>query len=481
MNAASSLLSLIDAGLPRTDRPCTVIVVGAGMAGLVAAEQVARAGHDPIVLEARHRVGGRIYTLRDPFMTGLYAEAGAMRLPRSHDLTMAYVERFGLETEPFTMGNPDAYCFVNGVRRRQSEVLADPDCLGFDVLPDERGKSPARLWEEALSPVTARLDEGGDEGWREVVERYDRLTLRGYLRERGWSEGAIELWGLLSGYEARMAESFVDIVLPEIGQSFSNMVELVGGSDLLPRAFLARLGGRIRFGARMTAIDQSPTDVTVHYRTGGARMRVTGDHAIITTPFSVLRHVETIKPFSRSKQRAIRELHYDASAKVFLQFRRRFWEEDDGIRGGGTISDLAIRNTYYPDHGRETGRGVVLASYTWAEDALRWASLSPAHRIVEALEDVAKIHPQAPEAFEVGASHIWQDDEFACGAFALFKPEQETNLYQAIVAPEGRIHFAGEHASLYHRWIQGAIESGLRAAQEVCDAARSDVGFPTRA
>jgi len=473
MTASNGYLSLIESGLPRTERPSRVIVVGAGMAGLVAAAELARAGHDPLVLEARHRVGGRIYTMRDPFSDGLYAEAGAMRLPRSHDLTMAYVERFGLPTSPFTMGNPSAYCYVNGVRRRNAEVLADPDCLGFDVRPEERGKSPARLWEEALAPVTARLEEGGDAGWQEVVTRYDRYSLRGFLREQGWSEGAIELWGLLSGYEARMAESFVDIVLPEIGQSFANMVEIVGGSDLLPRAFLPELRERIRFGARMTAIDQSPDGVTVHYQTAaGGRLRATGDYAILTVPFSVLRHVEAIKPFSRAKQRAIRQLHYDASGKVFLQFRRRFWEEDDGIRGGGTVSDLAVRNTYYPDHARESGRGIVLASYTWAEDALRWASLSPGERIVQALEDVAKIHPQAPEEFEVGASHMWQDDEFAGGAFALFKPEQESNLQAAIVQPEGRIHFAGEHASLYHRWIQGAIESGLRAAQEVSEAAR---------
>jgi monoamine oxidase len=185
----------------------------------------------------------------------------------------------------------------------------------------------------------------------------------------------------------------------------------------------------------------------------------------------VLRHVEVLTPFSRAKQRAIRQLHYDASAKVFLQFRRRFWEVDDGITGGGSVTDLAVRNVYYPDHGRPTGRGVMLASYTWGEDAQRWGSLSPEDRIVQALEDVARIHPQAAEEFEVGASKMWHDDEFAGGAFALFDPEQQTLLYDAIIAPEGRIHFAGEHASLAHAWIQGAIESGVRAAAEINERA----------
>ena len=113
----------------------------------------------------------------------------------------------------------------------------------------------------------------------------------------------------------------------------------------------------------------------------------------------------------------------------------------------------------------------MLASYTWGEDAQRWGSLSPEDRIVQALEDVARIHPQAADEFEVGASKMWHDDEFAGGAFALFDPGQQTLLHEAIVAPEGRIHFAGEHASLAHAWIQGAIESGLRAAAEIHEQA----------
>jgi monoamine oxidase len=189
----------------------------------------------------------------------------------------------------------------------------------------------------------------------------------------------------------------------------------------------------------------------------------------VTVPFSVLRHVEMTPALSRGKQRAIRQLHYDASAKIMLQFRRRFWEEDDGIYGGGTATDLPVRAVYYPDHGRETGRGVVLGSYTWAEDAQRWGSLAPADRIAQALENIELIHPQARREFEVGTSVMWHDDEFAGGAFAMFDAGQQTYLYKDIIAAEGRIHFAGEHASLAHAWIQGAIESGLRAAIEVAE------------
>ncbi len=165
----------------------------------------------------------------------------------------------------------------------------------------------------------------------------------------------------------------------------------------------------------MIAIDQTPDEAVIHYQTRVGRFAARGDYTIITVPFPVLRHVEVLKPFSRTKQRAIRQLHYDASAKIFFQTRRRFWEEDDGIYGGGTVTDLAIRNLYYTDYGKETGRGILLASYTWSEDAQRWGSLLPHERIEQAIENVAMIHPQIKEEFETGASHMWHDDPYAAG------------------------------------------------------------------
>ncbi|HEY8217260.1 MAG TPA: flavin monoamine oxidase family protein [Acidimicrobiia bacterium] len=469
-------LAILESGLaPRAEQPARVVVVGAGMAGLVAASELARAGHDPIVLEAQQRVGGRILTLREPFADGLWAEAGAMRLPRSHRLTMALVERFRLPVQPFTMDNDATYCFFGGDRCRRAELHGDPGRLGFDVTERER-VPPGQLWAAELEPFQTRLRDEGEGAWTAIAADYDQYAVREFLELREWSEGAIEMFGLLFNQEALMNSSFLELLREEVGNYYTDLMYLDGGTDLLPRAFLPEVGPRIRFGAKMVALEQSVDDVTVHYRTGAGRFSVSGDYVIITVPFPVLRHVEVLTPFSRAKQRAIRQLHYDASAKVFLQFRRRFWEEDDEIFGGGSVTDLAVRNVYYPDHGRDSGRGVVLASYTWGEDAQRWGSLSYDDRLVQALEDVARIHPQAIEEYEVGASKMWHDDEFAGGAFALFDPGQQTLLYDAICAPEGRVHFAGEHASLAHAWIQGAIESGLRAAAEVHDRSRRGVG-----
>lgn len=466
--APHDYLTLIMEGLsPRATRPKKVVVVGAGMAGLVAASELLRAGHDPVIIEARGRVGGRVHTLREPFSDGLYAEAGAMRIPLCHALTMAYVAKFGLPTSPFTASNPKAFAYIHGRRYRLGEVEADPGLFNFELAAREARTYVFNLWNEALAPLLARLRDRGEEAWTGIVAECDQYSMREFLEAQGWSNGCIELFGILSQQEALMNSSFLELFREEAGGYYTNLVEIEGGMDRLPRAFLPFLRDRIRFGAKMKAIDQTPDSVVVHFHTPGGGWSASGDYAIVTAPFPVLRHVEALKPFSRGKQRAIRQLHYDASAKIVMQFRRRFWEEDDGIFGGGTMTDLPVRAVFYPDHGRETGRGVLLASYTWSEDAQRWGSLSDADRISEALEDLAQIHPQAPAEFEAGASKMWHDDEFAGGAFALFDPGQQALLYADIVAPEGRIHFAGEHASLHHAWVRGAIESGLRAAAEV--------------
>lgn len=462
-------LALARDGLPgRATSPRRVIVIGAGMAGLVAAEVLLRAGYDPLLLEARGRVGGRVETLRAPFAPGLYAEAGAMRLPRAHALTMAYLDKFNLPREPFTMGNRNGFYHFGGTRCRIAEAQADPDCLGFPVADHERGVLPGQRFKAAIAPIAERLDEG--ESWERIIAEYDQYSTREFLEAQGWSAGAIEQFGLVENQESRLNMAFIEVLLHEIGHSFADMYQIPGGTDLLPRAFLPTLAPHIRYGAALVALEHSPEGVTAHCENAAGRFSASGDYAILTLPFAALRHVEVTPRFSPGKHRAIRQLNYDASAKVFLQCRRRFWEEDDGIVGGSSHTDLAVRNVYYPEHGRELGRGVLVASYTWAQDAERWGSLEPGERIAQALEDVACIHPQVLAEFEVGASKVWHSDPYAGGAFALFEPGQKTLLHEQIIAPEGRVYFAGEHCSLMHRWIQGAIESGLRAAMAIHEA-----------
>jgi len=446
-----------------------VIVIGAGMAGLVAAFELARQGHQPIVLEAQNRVGGRVYTMRS-FAPGLYGEAGAMRIPRVHDLTLAYCDLFGLELRPFLMGNPKGLVYVAGERMTAEEAGLEPDRLGFEVADHERGRTFGDLWDEATRDLREMLERDGPSAWDEIVHQYDQYSLREFLILKGFSEGAIEMYGVMNFVEADMNNAVIEELREDLGRAFEDMQEIVGGMDLLPRAFYTQLEDRIRFGAEVFAMEQDSDGVTVHFKTEAGRYTERGDYAICAIPFSVLRQVEVLTPFSREKQRAVRQLNYSASTKVLFQVRERVWETDDGIFGGATVTDLPIRRINYPTPDPSTPRGVLLASYTWSQDASRWGAMDEETRQEEALQDVGRIHPRIRDVYEVGASHAWDNDRFANGAFALFQPEQQTQLQADIVRPEGRIHFAGEHCSLHHAWIQGALESGIRAAQAIHSA-----------
>jgi monoamine oxidase len=464
------VLETPDVGLDgRRDPSKLVVIIGAGLAGLVAAFELKRQGHRVTVLEAQNRVGGRIYTLRS-FAPGLYAEAGGMRIPRAHDLTLRYCDLFGLELRPFVMGNPKALVHLGGQRLTKEEADRDPSRLPFALEEHERGRTADELWESAIGDLRVLVEREGSAAWDHIVREYDQYSLYEFLRSKGWSKGAIEYFTVINFLEADMHNSLVEILREDLGGAYVDMQEIAGGMDGLPNAFYAHLQDEVRFGANVFAIDQDPDGVAVHYKTESGRFSALGDYAIVTIPFSVLRTVEAVTPFSHAKQRAIRQLNYHASTKILFQVRRRFWEDEDGIFGGGTVTELPVRRMNYPTPDPSTGRGVLLASYTWGQDALQWGAMDEETRLEEALDDVARIHPRIRDEYEGGASHAWYSDRWARGAFAMFAPEQQTDLQADIVRPEGRIHFAGEHCSLYHAWIQGALESGIRAAQAIQDA-----------
>ena len=136
-----NLLDITKNGLPsQTENPKKIIVVGAGMAGLVAAYELQRAGHYVTILEAQNRVGGRIQTIRDPFDDGLYGDVGAMRIPQTHSLTLHYIEKFGLKTTAFYSTTTENFYYFNGKRYLMRDVKQDPSILGLN-LTDPNGTS----------------------------------------------------------------------------------------------------------------------------------------------------------------------------------------------------------------------------------------------------------------------------------------------------------------------------------------------------
>jgi monoamine oxidase len=472
------MISMIRNGLQKTQTPKNITVVGAGLAGLVAASLLKQAGHNVTILESTNCVGGRINTIRSPFTNGLYLNIGPMRIPDHHFLTLEYINKFGLAVNLFINQTPLDILYLNGIKTRFNIFEKNPGMLNFPVYPKESGKGAEELLNLAIEPIFDFINKDPVKNWALIEKEFQSyslgLFLKSYHYQYGttFSDGAIDMIGLLLDYKAFMGMSFFEVLREAASFRTNCYYEITGGMDLLPRAFLPQLKNEIRFYQRMRKIVQHHNHVTIHSNHPHTleHSTITSDLAIITIPFSVLRFVE-IEPyhsFSYYKRKAIRELSYMEATKIGIEFKSRFWERENQF-GGKSITDLPIRFTYYPSQGiGTTGPAVVLGSYTWADEALVWNGLSRKERIHYTLTNLAEIHgDQVYYEYMSGTSYSWVDNPYACGALATFKPGQENELYPFIPIPEGRVHFAGEHTTLNHGWMQGAIESGIRVAHEV--------------
>ena len=318
----TNLLAILEKGLqPHTPNPRRVIIIGAGMAGLSAGYELQRAGHDVKILEATKRIGGRILTIREPFSEGLYGEAGAMRLPISHKLTQTYIEKFGLKIMPFTKASANAFYYINGKKHRRHDIEKDPSILKLDSLNKVNNLTVLQQWDKFIHSTAQKLRE--DDGyWDELMTSYGDLSLLDFLRKEGWNSETITMFTLAESLETVLAASFMEILQLETQWIGVELTQIVGGMDLLPRAFLPSMERNILFGCEMTALDYTADSVTVHFQNENGTQQFTGDYAIVTVPFPALRHVEILKPFSYAKQTAIRQLHYNNAVKIFLQCRR---------------------------------------------------------------------------------------------------------------------------------------------------------------
>ena len=159
-----------------------------------------------------------------------------MRIPRVHDLTLAYCDLFGLEMRPFVMGNPKTLVHIDGQRMTSAEADAEPERLPFELAEHERGKTWTQLWNEATSEFRQRYEEGGVNSLDGLLREFDQYSIREFLTMRGFSEGALELYGVMSFREANMNAAVIEQLREIVGRSFEDMQEIAGGMDLLPQA-----------------------------------------------------------------------------------------------------------------------------------------------------------------------------------------------------------------------------------------------------
>ena len=472
---------------PKGGKP-HVVIVGAGLAGLCAAYRLQVAGCSYTILEAdKVRIGGRAFTAR--FKDGLYGELGAMRIPSQHEATLRYVRDFDLTLRKFVLNSENAFVYARGHRERRSDVLKLTQ--HYEMRPWERTQTPDQLWGYAVDKHLETLTDEERKDLRESnsfktkkIGDIDHLSVRQLIDLSGLSGEAIEYLLMGTGNRTLQHIAATEFLREDLIGLWSddNFQEIVGGTERLPQAFLERLQVKPKMGCQVIALEQDRDKkrATAVYRVDGKDEQESGDFVLCAIPFPALDRMDfppgTKRCFGGPKSRAIREAWYESSIKILVPTSRRFWELDEKrpIYGGVSNTDLLVGSIHYPsDNAQErnkdvsNGPGVLLLSYNWGQDARRLGTLTKTQRERLAVHVAAAVHPELREdgvvRWDDVASWPWDNHPWAGAAFAFYLPGQFSNLHQDVIAPEGRIHFAGEHCSRAQTWMQGALESAENA------------------
>jgi monoamine oxidase len=485
---AGSAQAATPLALQGAPRGASVLVLGAGIAGLVAAYELRRAGYAVQVLEYNQRAGGRAWTLRGgdtytelgganqrvEFDAGHYLNPGPWRIPYHHHGVLGYAHRLGVALEPFVQVNHNAWLHsknaYGGQPRRFREVQADFNGQVAELLG--KALQQHRL-DEALSSEDLERLRGALQQWGALDRQFRYVAGEATSERRGW---AVEPGGglmpapqpsqplalgelLKSGLWRRLA----------VGQQHefqTTLFQPVGGMDRIAMALYEQVKELVQFGARVTALRQDERGVSVTYTEVGAARQARADWCVCTLPLSVLSRLEV--QVGAPMQEAIAAVPYEASVKVGLQFKRRFWEEDEQIYGGISFTDLPIATIGYPNHGYgQPGKGVLLGAYIWGPNAYEFTAMTPQQRVQWALQYGAQIHRQYPAEFDTGVAVAWHRVPGAHGCFGAWSDEARAKHYANLCAIDGRVVLAGEHASLLPAWQEGAVLSAHDAIQRL--------------
>ncbi|CAM5097731.1 unnamed protein product [Natator depressus] len=456
------LVAIARNGLENGCRSKKVVIVGAGISGLTAAKLLKDAGCKVLILEASHRLGGRIVTHREQ---DWYVELGAMRLPAHHRLVREFIKKLKLKLNPFYNSNDKGWYFVNNIRARAGEVDRNPDILQYPVLPTERGKSASELYNQTLDKVTTDCSA--------LKEKYDSFSTKEYLiKEGNLSRGAIDMIGDVMNEDGLFHLSFLYSVMVFSTFSEKRFDEITGGFDQLPQAFYQDIHGGVIFNSPVVKILQDDDQVKVFYRRPHTSfpLSVTADYVLVTATAKATRLIKFSPPLSAEKTHALRAIHYARATKIFLICSEKFWEKD-GIYNGRSITDRPSRVIYYPGHNFPSGAGSILASYTWVDDAEFFVPLDDEKCVDVVMEDLAEIH-QVPKNYirKVCNKHVikkWGLDKYSMGGYVSFTPYQFVDYSKALFQNEGRVHFSGEHTAQPHAWIETSMKSAVRAARNI--------------
>ena len=461
LSAAASLSasrSIAQTSLSPAQNGETVLVVGAGLAGLVTAHRLREAGKRVIVIEARGVPGGRVRTVRE-FGGGLYGEFGAARIADTHHYALHWVNELGLSLTPFQPTGEATILSLNGMRARSDDETARAR-LTDRLHQDERGLTPPQLLVKYITGLPEELAVAEFDPHAPRWAEYDRMSWAQFLRSLGASDSAISLM-TLGGHSAPLSALYLlrQIMLHRDSGGY---LKIEGGFDQIARRLASRVGS-IQYNTELVRLDRSgPIRATV--RVEGRDEIITADRAVLTLPFSVLRHIRVDPPFSPAKTQIIGNLGYYQGSRFLIQTQTRFWQEQNLSGGARTDGPADIWDMSFGLPGRA---GILSVTTGGPEAEAKLAPLMPEARSAHGMGLARAAFPEIETQTQRVFAHRWTEDPHAKGAFSVFHPGQMSHWTNTIQRPEGLVHFAGEHTSAHSGWIEGALWSGDHVSQEI--------------
>lgn len=458
--AASALLGAGASLRARGAAGADVVVVGAGLSGLSAALTLEQAGARVQVVESRQRVGGRVLSFAD--VPGI-PEAGGQSIGPGYGMLMTAARRFGVALEdrlPDRLKHPKVELVLDGGVIAAEAWPASP----LNPFPQEaRGMMP---WQYAASLLSAGNPLAPGKPWYAPEHAVHDRPLAEFFRDRGASEAAIRLaydtntsYGTSARDISALQLMFIDAWTGmQRRMRPAAVYEVVGGNQRLPEAMAAGLGSEVRLRTRAVALRQDATGVTVACA-DGSRLRARA--AICALPFTVLRKLDFEPGLAGIQREAVAGLPYQQSTQIALVAKRPFWKED-GLSPSMWCDGLLAR-TFAHREGDEVVSILVTAYGNKATALDRLGREGAARRVIA---DFESVRPAARGQLQAVAWHSWGLDPDAGGSWAVFAPGTVTRFLPAMLAPHGRVHFCGEHTALTARGMEGAMESGQRAALE---------------
>ncbi len=439
LGASSLSLALAPQNLYAQKRKKSCVIIGAGFAGLAAAFRLKNANWNVIVLEARNRIGGRVFSHSLPQNPNLVCELGAEWVGESHARIRALCADFKI---PLQKHQFDDYLLQNGkVSRPGAWGFSEAARTAFEKIKAGYGKLTALQ--------RARLDKLD---WWTYLEKIgyspDDLILRDLMDSTDFGESIrhVSAFGALAEYAESSPKNEMDY-------------KMSGGNSRLAQEFAKRIGAEnIRLNTLVTQINQRAGIVTVKTETE----TFLTDACICTVPVASLNRIKFNPPLPAAQAEAARELIYSRIIKNSVLYEDRFWKDESF----SLVSDVTSHFYFHSTQG-QAGKQGILTAYAIGEKADVLASQSDDRRMKIIANDLTDFHPEAPKLARGIASYAWQRDKYTNGAYALYRPGQWFGIRPLLQRPHGKILFAGEHLADWQGFMEGAVETGEAAAENL--------------